>query len=60
MLGVVEGAYNMVDTIYRASIEQGVLAERGLAAELNGRVALCFEPSGLVCELAAPLPHVSA
>ena len=31
------------------------LIERGLAAELEGKVALRFEPEGLVCEIAAPL-----
>jgi PAS domain S-box-containing protein len=33
------------------------LLERGLAAELNGEVALRFDPQGLTCKLRAPLPE---
>lgn len=32
------------------------MIERVLAAELNGEVAMDFEPSGLVCTVIAPLP----
>lgn len=32
------------------------LLERGLAAELRGRVRLSFPPEGLVCEIDAPAP----
>lgn len=31
------------------------LLERGLSQDLGGKVELCFEPSGLVCNLVAPL-----
>jgi PAS domain S-box-containing protein len=32
------------------------MIERGLAAELDGRVVIAFEPTGLVCTVDAPLP----
>jgi len=32
------------------------LLERGLAAELGGNVALAYEPAGVVCTIAAPIP----
>ena len=32
------------------------LIEHGLAAELRGTVKLIFEPTGVVCKIAAPLP----
>jgi len=31
------------------------LIERGLAAELNGEARIAYEPSGVVCEIVAPL-----
>jgi two-component sensor histidine kinase len=35
------------------------MIERGLAAELGGKVAIRFEPDGVSCEVDAPLPaHV--
>ena len=33
------------------------LIQSGLAQELNGEVRLSYEPSGLVCEIAMPLPR---
>jgi two-component sensor histidine kinase len=33
------------------------LIERGLAGELNGQVALWFDPAGLRCTVEAPLPE---
>lgn len=32
------------------------MIERGLAAELNGRVEMAFAPEGLICTVVAPLP----
>lgn len=32
------------------------MIERGLAAELGGKVAIRFEPGGVVCDVDAPLP----
>jgi PAS domain S-box-containing protein len=36
------------------------MIERGLAAELDGRVAISFLPEGLVCSVDAPLPRAGA
>ena len=36
------------------------LIERSLASDLGGTVALRFEPEGVVCAIAAPLPDPSA
>jgi two-component sensor histidine kinase len=36
------------------------MIERALAAELQGKVALSFEPEGLVCALEASLPAPKA
>lgn len=33
------------------------LIERGLAAELGGRVEIAYEPGGVICDLTAPLGH---
>ena len=36
------------------------LIERGLAAELKGRVSLAFEETGVICTVDAPLPDAGA
>jgi two-component sensor histidine kinase len=35
------------------------MLQRGLAAELGGKVSIDFEPSGVVCSVDAPLPQAS-
>jgi two-component sensor histidine kinase len=35
------------------------MIERGLAAELAGKVTIDFEPEGVVCRVDAPLPAVT-
>ena len=35
------------------------MIERGLAAELGGKVTIDFAPDGIVCEVDAPLPELS-
>jgi two-component sensor histidine kinase len=35
------------------------MIQRGLAAELGGKVSIDFEPSGVVCSVDAPLPQAS-
>ena len=35
------------------------LIERGLAQDLDGDIRLDFEPSGVVCTIAAPLDEIS-
>jgi two-component sensor histidine kinase len=36
------------------------MIERGLAAELGGKVKIDFAPAGLICTVAAPLPRAGA
>ena len=36
------------------------LLEQGLSRELGGAISLAFEPAGVVCSIAAPLPSAGA